>query len=266
MQTLKIWKSFVMAEQSEIKQYSKKPIKIGLGAFIALLVLAILIWGSLRLKNLAQELKKIDEVSKVNSQQLINLNQILGHALDVQAENATQSPLDVKASLEIFEKLNSLSFHINALKFKINEQTQKIEETKPPTLNKSKLTGVNAEIRWWQKMGNYVFTPIANYFHQMIKVQVLDDAVDTLAMTQASQQMLRQELVVRSLSARTLLLNGMIVPCKNEVQDIKSQIEKNFLPDDTNTQVVIEEIAFILNRLQDLEKNALVINKNTGNQ
>jgi hypothetical protein len=266
MQTLKIWKSFVMAEQSEIKHYSRKPIKVGLGAVFALLVLGMLVWGSLRLKNLAQELKKIDEVSKLNSQQLINLNQILGHALDVQAENATQTPFDVKASLEIFEKLNNLSLHINALKIKINEQTPKGEEVQSSPSVKSKLNGANAEIRWWQKIGNIVFTPIANYFHQMIKVQVLDDAVDTLAMTQASQQLLRQELVVRSLSARTLLLNGMIVPCKNEVQDIKSQIEKNFLPDDTNTQVVIEEIAFILNRLQDLEKNALVINKNTGNQ
>jgi len=60
---------------------------------------------------------------------------------------------------------------------------------------------------------------------------------------------------VRLLSSRTLLLNGHIKQTSQEVTTVKQLVEKNFLPNDVNTQKVIEEIELILKNLKELEKN-----------
>ena len=100
----------------------------------------------------------------------------------------------------------------------------------------------------------------------MIKVQVLDSNLDQLAMTDYSQQLLKQEMIVRGLTARTLLLNGLLAPCKNEVQQIKASIEKNFLPNDSNTLQAMQEIDIILNNIRDLEKKSPPNQNSTGDK
>ena len=255
-----------MTEQNEPSEFSKRPLASGLKAAIGFVVIFILIWGAYRINALTQDLKKIQEESKVNTQQLINFNQILGHALDIQSENPSPSPIDIKASLEVFEKLNSLSFHLESLKVKIGQQTQERVEKKPITSESESSRAANAEMRWWSKVGHYLLAPIQSYFYQLIKVQVTDSTLDQLAMTEYSQQLLRQEMVVRSLSARTLLLNGLVSNCKNEVQLIKNAIEKNFLPNDPNTQIAMEEIEFILNNLHDIEKKQVSNTRRTGDK
>jgi hypothetical protein len=221
----------------------------------AILTIPMMIWGGFKIYTLTQQIKKIESVSATNSQQLINFNQILGHALDVQADNIHSSPIGIKASLEIFEKLNTLSNLVEQLPIRPFELNQSSVVTQTTQAREIIKTPVNAEMRWWARVGNYVWDPLKNYLNQLVKIQVLDSSVTQLAMTDYSQKVLREEILVRLLTSRTLLLNGHIKQTSQEVTTVKQLVEKNFLPNDINTQKVTEEIELILKNLQELEKN-----------
>jgi uncharacterized protein HemX len=114
-------------------------------------------------------------------------------------------------------------------------------------------------MRWWSSIGQYVFNPIKNYFGQLIQVQVLDSSMDQLAMTELSHKRMREEILMRLLTARNLLLYGQIKMTSQEVLKVKSIVEKNYIPQDERTQTVMEDIAFILKNLQELEKKNAAI-------
>ncbi|BDW10511.1 hypothetical protein PSHI8_05930 [Polynucleobacter sp. SHI8] len=222
----------------------------------ATLVVLLMIWGGMKIYSLSQQIKKIEAVLATNSQQLINFNQILGHALDVQAENVNSSPVGIKASLEIFEKLNTLSILVEQLPIRPFEQSPSSVVSQAKQVVEMNKTSVNAEMRWWARVGNYILDPLKNYFNQLVKIQVMDSSVTHLAMTDYSQKVLREEILVRLLTSRTLLLNGHIKQTSQEVMTVKNLVEKNFLLNDVNTQKVTEEIELILKNLQELDKNA----------
>jgi len=221
----------------------------------AVLVILLMFWGGVKIYTLMQQIKKIEALSATNTQQLVNFNQILGRALDVQADNVSSSPMGIKASLEIFEKLNTLSSLIEQLPIRPYEQLQSSLESKTKQAGEANKTPANAEMRWWARVGSYVWDPLKSYLNQLVKIQVMDSSVTHLAMTDYSQKVLREEILVRLLTARTLLLNGHIKQTTQEVIRVKQLIEKNFLPNDVNTQKVMEEIELILKNLKELEKN-----------
>jgi len=222
---------------------------------VAIFIMLLMVWGGVKIYTLTQQIKKIESVSATNSQQLINFNQILGHALDVQADNIHSSPIGIKASLEIFEKLNTLSNLVEQLPIRPFEQNQTSGASKTTQVSEVKKTPANAEMKWWARVGNYAWDPLKSYLNQLVKIQVLDSSITQLAMTDYSQKVLREEILVRLLSSRTLLLNGHIKQTSQEVTTVKQLVEKNFLPNDVNTQKVIEEIELILKNLKELEKN-----------
>jgi len=234
----------------------KNPTQNWLFMIGATLVVLLMIWGGMKIYSLSQQIKKIEAVSATNSQQLINFNQILGRSLDVQADNVNSSPMGIKASLEIFEKLNTLSSLVEQLPIRPYEQTPVTTELTKTKVEDVKKTAANAEMRWWGRVGQYVWDPLKNYFNQLVKIQVLDSSVEHLAMTDYSQKVLREEILLRLLTARTLLLNGHVNQTTQEVLTVKKLIGKNFLPNDLNTQKVMEEIEFILKNLQELDKKA----------
>jgi hypothetical protein len=231
----------------------KNPIHNWILIAVAIFVMLLMVWGGVKIYTLTQQIKKIQEVSATNSQQLINFNQILGHALDVQADNIHSSPIGIKASLEIFEKLNTLSNLVERLPIRPFEQTQ-TSTSKTLQVSEIKKNSANAEMRWWARVGNYVWDPFKSYLNQLVKIQVMDSSVTQLAMTDYSQKVLREEILVRLLTSRTLLLNGHIKQTSQEVMMVKQLVEKNFLPNEVSTQKVMEEIDLILKNLQELEK------------
>ena len=236
----------------------------GLYAVVCLGIILLLIWGGVRINTLSQEIKKIEDISKTNSQQLINFNQILGRSIDDQAPSLASSPADIKASIEIFERFNLLITQIDFLNHQPEAQAQKNPEQKnqdkpPQGQSRSDKVSANAEMRWWSSIGQYVFNPIKNYFGQLIQVQVLDSSIDQLAMTQLSQKMMREEILIRLLTARNLLLYGQIKMTSQEVLKVKSIVEKNYIPHEQSTQKVMEDIAFIQKNLQELEKKNAAI-------
>jgi hypothetical protein len=244
-------------QQSEAIKVSpfKNPVQHWLFTIGAVLVILLMIWGGMKIYALMQQIKKIEALSATNSQQLINFNQILGRALDVQADNVNSSPLGIKASLEIFEKLNTLSNLVEQLPIRPFEQNQTLVASKTTQVSEDKKTPANAEMRWWSRVGNFVWDPLKSYLNQLVKIQVMDSSVTQLAMTDYSQKILREEILVRLLTSRTLLLNGHIKQTSQEVMMVKQLVEKNFLPNDVSTQKVKEEIELILKNLQELEKN-----------
>ena len=256
------------AQQSDAIKASlfKNPTQNWLFMIGAILVMLLMIWGGMKIYSLTQQIKKIEVVSATNSQQLINFNQILGRALDVQADNVNSSPMGIKVSLEIFEKLNTLSILVEQLPIRPLEQAQSSVVSKTKQVVEMNKTSVNAEMRWWARVGNYVWDPLKNYFNQLVKIQVMDSSVTHLAMTDYSQKVLREEILVRLLTSRTLLLNGHIKQTSQEVMTVKNLVEKNFLLNDVNTQKVTEEIELILKNLQELEKNATSNRQDRGDK
>jgi len=224
------------------------------GYGIAIIVLMCLfIWFGIRINALTQQTNQIQEVTKTNSQQLINFNQILGRALDVQAENSPPSPIDIKITLEIFEKLNSLNSQVELLPIKPQEQNPVQDNSRAVTSNAIN-PAVNAEMRWWSKVGQYVWNPLTNYLTNLIKIQTLDSNLEYLAMSPASQNIIREELRIRILTARALLLSGLIPQTTKEISQVKKILEKNFLPNDGSTQKTMEDIQAVLANLHELEK------------
>ncbi len=232
----------------------------------SIIAIVVIIWGGMRIYSLTQQIKKIEEVSVTNSQQLINFNKILGYALDVQTDNVNSSPMGIKASLEIFEKLNTLTSLVELLPVRPYEQMQTLIESKTPPIVEVKKTAANAEMRWWSRVGDYVWEPLKTYFNELVKIQVLDSSVEHLAMTDYSQKILREDIKLRLLTARTLLINGHIKQTSQEVSAVKNLVEKNFLPNDKNTLKVGEEIEFILKNLQELDKKVTSNRQDIGDK
>jgi hypothetical protein len=73
-------------------------------------------------------------------------------------------------------------------------------------------------------------------------------------MSPASQNVVREELRIRILTARALLLSGLIPQTSNEISQVKKILEKNFLPNEGSTQKTMEEIEIVLANLHELEK------------
>jgi uncharacterized protein HemX len=97
---------------------------------------------------------------------------------------------------------------------------------------------------------HYNLEPLDN----LIKIQTLDSNLEYLAMSPASQNAVREELRIRILTARALLLSGLIPQTSKEISEVKKIVEKNFLPNDGSTQKTMEDIEIVLANLRELEK------------
>jgi hypothetical protein len=73
-------------------------------------------------------------------------------------------------------------------------------------------------------------------------------------MSPASQNIIREELRIRILTARALLLSGLIPQTSKEISQVKKILEKNFLPNEGSTQKTMEDIEIVLANLRELEK------------
>lgn len=235
---------------------------MGVGAAVLLLGL---LFAVVRMNTLSQELKKLESLAKKNNQQLENFNQILGRALDVQTEQVASSPMQIKATVEIFERLNDVIARVPLLQAAPSAQVQapRLPVVAPAPVNDKPL---NAELRWWGQVGQYVLQPIQQYLTQLIQVRVMDSGLEQLAMTQHSQEALRNEIVLRILTARSLLLLGQTLTMHQEIVKVKKLIEANFIPQDTHTVYVLQELATIQKNMQDMNIKNVMTSSEIGDK
>ncbi len=250
-----------MAEQTSpvLPSEKKEPKSHGKVLFYSsiLIIFALLIvWMGVKINALSQKLTEVEQLSKNNDYQLIYFNQILGKSLEPQNENSATATIEIKDSLEAFEKLTNLLSKVATLSIRPNDQvtpSQSVEEQKIKPKNSP---SVNAEMRWWSQIGHFIFDPAKDFLLNLVKIQVLDSRVEQLAMTPFSQKQLKEELVVRLLTSRALLLNGLVHEATLEVAEVKKLIEKNCAIQDKQTQFFLSELQMIGNNLEDLNKKA----------
>jgi hypothetical protein len=119
---------------------------------------------------------------------------------------------------------------------------------------KKKSIPANSEIRWWGTLISNIVTPIKNYFYELVQIRVIDAPVSELAMSSESQTLLKKEILLRLISTRQMVLNGMAQDAISETKVIHALAAKNLNPSD-------QKVAKFLNDLDqlviDLEKSSL---------
>lgn len=213
-----------------------------LGALILLLVFVVVLLGA-KLRGLANQIDALESKSSA----------VLTTAI-VQKDIAQNEPVDTVAQIKSeITKALPLAQQISGLipkiaNLNINPQPLTQNPVKPnqqPSATKSSVPPANAEIKWWRHVGDKFWTPIRNFFHDLVKIQVLDsteESVQSLAMTPASQQLLKQELRVYLLSARQFLLSGMSQQALDDVNQAHSLVIKNFAVQSKPVEQFVEEL------------------------
>ena len=217
------------AQDSATKQagmrFPKKVAQTGV-ALLIILVVCLLVFGTYRLQTISSKLKNLESISETKKEHAIS--NVEGG--DAQEEEALSS---VKKYLPVARKISALSAKVNQLTFvpqvnaPVGSKTPESSSTKtqqsPPA---------NAEIKWWRTVGDKLLTPVAEFFKGLIKIQVIDEVekspVGSVAMSPASQALVRQELKLYLLSSKQLILAGSPSDALNDLAEVKILLNKNF--------------------------------------
>jgi hypothetical protein len=217
-----------------------------------------------RLSGNVTKVKALEEVTTKNTRQLANLNELLGRTLDTNKEEVGALPsVNLKLSLEFFKHLNELLASVDALTFINIQSTTNIEKPNAvePVLEKS-TQSTNAEIRWWSGFFKQFLTPIKTYFTELVHVQVIDSPVTELAISQASQTLMKQEVKLRLLTIRQLVLNGLAHEAVMETKNLHALSSKNFNLMDESVKKFIAKLDQLVIELEKI-KNGVQPNQKT---
>jgi uncharacterized protein HemX len=213
-----------------------------LGGLILLLVFLVILLGA-KLRGLANQLDALESKSSVALTTAI----VKKDAAETDpVESVAQMKSEISKSLPLAQQLTVLIPQIAQLN--INPQPLAQNPVKPNeqlAALKSTAPAANAEMKWWRHVGDKFWTPIRNFFHDLVKIQVIDSnegAPQNLAISPASQQLLKQELRVHLLSARQLLLSGMHVQALDDVNQAHSLVVKNFAIQSKPVEQFVDEL------------------------
>jgi hypothetical protein len=260
------------------KQEKRKPTNSQLASlkgtrrFIPILLITTIllfvtcIFLMIRLNNNVANVKALEEVTTKNSRQLVNLNELLGRNLDTSKEEGGVLPsINIKLSLEFFKHLNALIASVDDLTFINLQSTTTVEKSiraQPQAVPEKPIRSTNAEIRWWSGFFNQFLIPLKGYITDLVHVQVIDSPVSELAISPTSQILIKKEVMIRLLTIRQLVLNGLVQEALIETKTLKDIISKNFnLTDDsvkkftTNLEKLVIELEKIKNSFQSNQKS-----------
>lgn len=213
-----------------------------LGALILLLVFLVVLLGA-KLRGLANQLDALESKSSAALTTAIVKKDV---SESDPVDSLTQIKSEVSKSLPLAQQISALMPKIAQLN--INPQPLAQNPVKPneqPAAVKPAAPAANAEIKWWRHVGDKFWMPIRNFFHDLVKIQVIDSndgSVQSLAMSSASQQLLKQELRVHLLSARQLLLSGMTAQALDDVNQAHSLVVKNFAIQSKPVEQFVDEL------------------------
>lgn len=219
---------------------------IVLFAFIFLAVLGLF---ASRLSSLNEKLQHLEAT---NTQRLAILSSSGNGAAD-----ATSGQLMFNKNLSLVKKISSLMIAVPQLSMtpQVTAQstlTSQASQTTPKSNTSAKsIVPANAEAKWWRAVSNQIAAPVLNFFKDLVKIQVVDDAEvpagpGALAMSPASQAMVRQELKMHLMAARQFVLFGTPEDAVGDLAESRALTLKNFSAQSP------EVISFMAN-LQQLE-------------
>lgn len=243
-------------------RFSKKMTQTG-SVVLAIFILSLLVFGAYRLQTIATKLKTLESVADTKKEAVVEPDQ-------GEEGNDDKLQATTKKYLVIARKLTSLALKVNQLS--MNPQSAERVSDKPANLPPAKppvAPPANAEMKWWRTVGEKLVTPVNNFFKDLIKIQVIDEAektpVGSIAMTPASQMLIKQELKLYVLSAKQLTLAGSPSDALADLAEAKILINKNFAIQSQSVINFIQAVSEIESDIKGLESSKPeTINKAAG--
>lgn len=213
-----------------------------LGALILLLVFLVVLLGA-KLRGLANQLDALESKSSVALTTAIVKKDLPEND---SVDSLAQIQSEISKSLPLAQQISVLIPKINQLNINPQPLVQNpVKTNAQPAATKSTTPAANAEIKWWRHVGDRFWTPIRNFFHDLVKIQVIDSndgSVQSLAMSPASQQLLRQELRIHLLSARQLLLSSMSKQALEDINQAHTLTVQNFAIQSKPVEQFVDEL------------------------
>lgn len=213
------------------------------GGVIIVLVFLVIALGA-KLHSMAKQL----DVLESKSSAVLSTTQVLKDSGTVEsAERFGLTQAELAKVMPIADQISTLIAKISGLPF--NPQPLSQNPVKPnaqPPSQKQQAPAANAEIKWWRQVRDRFWMPIRNFFHDLVKIQVIDtdsNAVDeNIALTPAAQLLLRQEVRLQLLSARQLLLVGLSRQASMDIARAQVLISKNFAAQSKSVEQFMDDL------------------------
>lgn len=224
-----------------------------LGGFIIILMVLVILLGT-KLRGLATQLDALE--SKASAALTTSIVKQDSGTSETSAEGMAQIKSEIAKVLPIVQQINSLIPKISNLSINPQPLTQNpVKPNEQPVALKPTNPAANAEIKWWRHVGDKFWTPIRNFFHDLVKIQVIDShenvqSLQGLALSPASQQLLKQELRIHLLSARQLILAGLSAQALDDINQTHALISKNFALQTKPVEQFIDELEKIQMQLK----------------
>jgi hypothetical protein len=224
-----------------------------LGGFIVVLLILVILLGA-KLRGLATKLDTLESKSSVALTTSV-VKQDNGQ-VDASSDSAAQIKSEITKALPLVQQINSLIPKIASLSMSPQPLTQNpVKPNEQPVALKPVNPAANAEIKWWRHVGDKFWTPIRSFFHDLVKIQVIDSHENTqslqgLALSPASQQLLKQELRIHLLSARQLILTGLPGQALEDINQTHALASKNLALQTKPVEQFIDELEKIQMQLK----------------
>jgi hypothetical protein len=224
-----------------------------LGGFIVVLLLLVILLGA-KLRGLATKLDILESKSSLALTTSI-VKQDHGE-IDASPDGIAQIKSDIVKALPIVQQINSLVPKIDSLSMNPQPLTQNpVKPNVRPVALKPANPAANAEMKWWRHVVDKFWAPIRNFFHDLVKIQVIDSHENSpssqgLALSPASQQLLKQELGIHLLSARQFVLAGLPSQALEDINQTHALVAKNFAIQTQSVEQFIDELEKIQMQLK----------------
>ncbi|MEI7531018.1 MAG: hypothetical protein WCK52_03715 [Betaproteobacteria bacterium] len=240
--------------------WSRKLVQIIL-TLVVIVLAGLVTYLVVRLYSMGKQIQTLEISATTASNQLNNLNKILGKALDTDRVDTSQSSITLEKSLVVLKKVSDLLERVDALEIRPDE----ISRSPPVKTPKPKINSVlpkaelpNSEMFWWSIASQKVLSPLKEYFTDLVKIQIIDTPeIHQLAIDQVSQKLLKEELKMRLLTARQMLLNGWLKEASLELQIISNLVTKEFSAQNNNVIEYLQALSDARNEIQSIQASTL---------
>jgi len=228
-----------------------------LGGVILTLVILLIVMGA-KLRGMANQLDALESKSSA----VLSSTQVLKESLSSEPNQVIGlTPAQLSKLLPLADQLSALVLKVPSLPMNPEPLAQNpVKPNEKPLIQKPQAPPANAEIKWWRQVRDRVWTPIRQFFQDLVKVQVVDKddetgTIEKIALTPAAQQLVRQELRTYLLSARQLLLAGLTTQARTDLEHAQVLVKRNFAAQSKSIEQFIDQLDEIEMQLKSSSVN-----------
>ena len=215
-----------------------------LGGVILTLLLLLIVMGA-KLRGMASQLDALESKSSA----VLSSTQVLKESLSSEpSQSIGLTSAQLTKLLPLADQLSALVLKVPSLPMNPEPLAQNpVRSSEKTIVQKPQTPPANAEIKWWRQVRDRIWLPIRGFFQDLVKVQVIDGdsqtaAIEKIALTPATQQLIRQELRTYLLSARQLLLAGLTSQALTDLEHAQVLVRRNFAAQSKAIEQFIDQL------------------------